>query len=161
MNKINVVIIVALVPILIFIGYILRGADFFPFASPEGGFQTVYIDRVPILVEIADTREKRLLGLSGRESLPSNNGLLFAFETFEPHGIWMKDTLFPIDIIWLVKTANENKETLRIVDIKHDVGPDSFPTVFYPRESSHYILEVNAGFAEVHNFRIGDILRFE
>ena len=163
MNRITIVFIIALVPVVIFVGYILRGVDFLPFAPSQDGFQTIYINRVPILVEVTLTREKRLLGLSGRESLPSNSGLLLVFDTFESHGIWMKDMLFPIDIIWFVPTTNgeSKKEELVIVDIKHDAGPNSFSAVFYPRRSALYVLEVNAGFAEVHSFRIGDTLRFE
>ena len=161
MNRINIIFIIALVPVVIFAGYILRSVDFFPFVPHQDGFQTVYINRVPIHVEIADTRDKQLLGLSGREYLSSNSGLLLAFDTFELHGIWMKDMLFPIDIIWLVPITSSEEEGLRIVDIKHDVGPESFPTVFYPRERALYVLEVSAGFAEVHNFRIGDTVRFE
>ena len=49
-------------------------------------------------IEIADTADERIRGLSGRPSLPEGTGLLFIFDTQGLHGIWMKDMSFPIDM---------------------------------------------------------------
>lgn len=91
-----------------------------------------------ISVEIADTDEERMRGLSGRESLASGHGLLFIFETPAKYGFWMKDMKFPIDIIWI-------GSDWKVVGIQSMVNPDTYPEVFYPPVSVKYILEINSG----------------
>jgi len=165
MKNVFLVIIIALVPAAFYILWVTGSTGFFPFAPIGTELATIHVDRTPVFIEIADTPETRRLGLSGRESLPSTHGLLLVFDTLQPHGIWMKDMLFPIDIIWIAPTSMDSSsgegEALRIVDVEYDVSPDSFPTVFYPDQSSLYVLEVNAGFAESHNFDVGDVVQLE
>lgn len=114
---------------------------------------TLRIGDAVIVLEIADSQTERVQGLSGRETLDPSTGLLFVFEKPEKIGIWMKDMLFPIDIIWI----NEQK---KIIDIKTNVTPDSYPQAFFPKEKSLYVLEVNAGFVEKNAVRIGDAVMF-
>ena len=102
-------------------------------------------------IEIADTLEERIKGLSGRESLNENAGLLFVHSEPGIYGIWMKDMLFAIDVIWL-------DSEYRVVDMAHHVRPDSFPEIFEPSGLALYILEVNAGFAKRNGIEIGDAL---
>lgn len=113
---------------------------FFPLKNP-----------VSLKVEIADTPEERVKGLSGRESLDENAGLLFIYDEPGIYGIWMKEMKFPIDAIWL-------DGNYRVVDIARDVQPDSFPKVFEPSKPAKYILEVNASLAERNSIEIGDLL---
>jgi len=54
-----------------------------------------------ISVEVADTVEKRSLGLGKRSGLENGWGMLFVFEKRKQHGFWMKGMQFPLDIIWL------------------------------------------------------------
>ncbi len=98
------------------------------------------IGTTEIAVEIADTIPEQINGLSGRVSLPEHTGLLFVFNTIDTHGIWMKDMLFPIDVIWL-------DEQLRIVDIKRDFKPESYPEIALPKQPARFVLEVPAGFS--------------
>lgn len=102
-------------------------------------------------VTIASTQQDRVLGLSNRDSLPMDQGLLFIFEEPEIAGIWMKDMNFPIDIIWL----DQAKE---IIDIEPNVSPDTFPTVFKPFDPALYVIEVNAGAVEDLGIEVGDKL---
>jgi uncharacterized membrane protein (UPF0127 family) len=101
-----------------------------------------------ISVEIADTEEKREQGLSGREQLAADQGLLFIFDSADYYGIWMKDMLFPIDVIWF-------DESMKIVTIEEHMKPESYPKIFYPTEKSLYVLELPAGYAKSHNLTIG------
>ena len=100
-------------------------------------------------IEVADTPEKRIKGLSGRENLPENVGLLFVYDKPGLYGIWMKDMNFPVDVIWLDKD-------FKVVNIAQNISPDSFPQVFEPKAPALYILEVNTGFAEQNIIEIGD-----
>ena len=103
-------------------------------------------------VELAKTPLAWKKGLSGRENLKENKGMLFIFSENKRHAIWMKDMKFPIDIIW-VKAG-------QVVDIMPDAPPaaldDKNPSVYLPREEAGGVLEVSAGFAEKYNLKIGD-----
>ena len=76
-------------------------------------------------------------GLSGRDGLGVNEGMLFAFDEPGTHGFWMKDMKFPIDIIWI-----SNSEVIYVLS---NLNPDSYPTIFSPPEPVSQVLEVKAG----------------
>lgn len=107
-----------------------------------------------LTVLLADDQAERTRGLSGKETLAPYDGMVFVFDESARHGIWMKDMNFAIDIIWI-------DEDFRVVDIKKNAEPESFPEVFKPRERARYVLEMPAGFAEKHNLAIGAHLEFE
>lgn len=102
-------------------------------------------------VEIADTEEERVRGLSGREGLRDGEGLLLIFDAPGNHGIWMKDMKFPIDIIWLDKE-------LTIVSVEKDVSPQTYPKVFYPGEPASAVLEIKAGSFNSSGLKVGQRL---
>ncbi|MBI2022842.1 DUF192 domain-containing protein [Candidatus Daviesbacteria bacterium] len=110
--------------------------------------------KAEIVAEIADSKEERADGLSGRESLASDSGMLFVFDKTDIYRFWMKGMKFPLDFIWI----NED----RVVDILKNVPPpkegqsdESLPLVS-PTVPINKILEVNAGFADNHKLRVGD-----
>jgi len=102
-----------------------------------------------VRVEIADTPAERELGLSGRERLGEKEGMIFVFDSPGRHAFWMKDMLFPLDIIWL-------DENLKVIYIKKDARPESYPEIFLPGEDAKYVLEVVTGFADKYNLKEGD-----
>jgi YVTN family beta-propeller protein len=106
-----------------------------------------------VFVEVPDDREEFARGLMFRNHLPWNAGMLFAFNEEEPRRFWMKNTLIPLDMIFL-------DSSFKIIDIKENVPPckqEDCPT--YPsREPAQYVLEVNSGFAQEKGVKIGDRL---
>ena len=88
------------------------------FGTDKAYLSTIYIADIPLWVEVANSLEKRRLGLSGRKILKEDRGILFVFDKPSNHGIWMKDMNFPIDIFWI---DSEN----RIVDIQMRATPES------------------------------------
>jgi len=106
-----------------------------------------------IKVETVSTPETQGRGLSGRVGLKNDEGMLFVFSRSDEYSFWMKDMNFPIDIIWL-------GEDLRVVYIKKDAKPESFPEVFEPNENSKYVLEVVSNFSEKNNLKDGDKAEF-
>ncbi len=102
-------------------------------------------------VKVVSTNEERRRGLSGVVGLEPDEGMFFVFDSDGYYGIWMKDMLFSIDILWL----NSNKE---IVHIESFVDPDTYPTVFKPDKPARYVLEVNAGFVVKHKINVGDTI---
>jgi YVTN family beta-propeller protein len=107
-----------------------------------------------VFVEVPDDLEEFARGLMFRKHLPWNAGMLFAFDDEEPRGFWMKNTLIPLDMIYVDSSS-------KIIDIKENVPPckqeEECPT--YPsKEPAQYVLEVNAGFVEEKGVKIGDRL---
>ncbi|MFA6273447.1 MAG: DUF192 domain-containing protein [Candidatus Paceibacterota bacterium] len=115
---------------------------------------SLFIGNTEIFIEIAQTPTELTRGLSGRLTLAENSGLFFVFPYSDKHGIWMKEMNFPIDIIWL-------DENYKIVAIKTNASPDSYPEVFTPPTPALYVLEVPAGFAQKHKISIGNIAKFD
>jgi uncharacterized membrane protein (UPF0127 family) len=122
----------------------------YAFFGPEVQY-TIYLGSKALNVTIADEPEERIQGLSGVTSLTDFNGKLFIFDTDEKHGIWMKDMLFPIDIIWIDKN-------LMVIDIAENVDPSTYPRVYAPKNSARFALEVNAFFVSTTKIAIGDRL---
>jgi uncharacterized membrane protein (UPF0127 family) len=110
----------------------------------------LYLDNIPIQVELARTVEERSTGLSGRTILPEGTGMLFIMDTEEKHGFWMPDMYFSIDIIWMDKD-------MHVVDISKEVSPDSYPEIFTPRKPALFILEVPAGYAQKVGIKEGSV----
>ena len=107
MSNIGILLVIILIPIVLMTIYLVNEKSIFPYETNGFSKKTIHIGRVPIAVAIADTLEKRTQGLSGRESLSANEGLLFVFSTSGAYGIWMKDMRFPIDIIWISEKTQD------------------------------------------------------
>ena len=118
---------------------------------PERG--SVAVKNTRISVDIADTPEKRTLGLSGRPSLALDEGMFFIFDTPWRFSFWMKDMNFPIDIIWI-------DAEFKVADITKNAVPASFPKIFEPRTPVLYVLETVAGWADKNGIKIGDKVLF-
>jgi len=110
----------------------------------------VIIGDIKIKVEVADDPVEMQAGLSGRESLDENHGMLFVFAEPGQPAFWMKDMKFPIDIIWI--------QNDRVVDLAPNlpVVAAEFLSTYAPKEPANYVLEVNAGFVEEHGVKVGD-----
>lgn len=102
---------------------------------------------------LADTEALREKGLSGRASLGDKEVMLFTFEKPDAHFFWMKDMLFPIDIVWL----DSNK---KVIHIEHQVTPQTYPKSFGPTVKSLYVSEFNADTAKSIDLRVGDTVEF-
>ena len=104
-----------------------------------------------IFAGTAITEAQKRQGLSGREQLLGNEGLLFFHEPPEKPAYWMKDMNFPIDIIWI--------RDGEIVDIHENLQPENPAKTFYsPKSKINNVLEVNAGFVSENEVKIGDLL---
>lgn len=113
------------------------------------------INNVKIPVEVVQTQTEVEKGLSGRERLDSESGMLFIFSKPDYYRFWMPDMNFPIDIIWI----NEN----RVVEISSDVSNEfdaANPKFYTPSQPVDRVLEVNAGFAKNKNIKVNDPFNF-
>ncbi len=107
------------------------------------------INNIKIKVELADTQEKQIQGLSGRKILNENSGMFFIYDKSAVCSVWMKDMHFPIDVIWI-------DQNWQIVDITKNIQPSSFPAKFESPPSCQYFLETNADFADKTNIQKDD-----
>lgn len=104
--------------------------------------------RSKIDIEIADDDNSRAQGLMYRTKMNENQGMFFIFpnETFQ--SFWMRNTVMPLDIIFV------NKEN-RIVRIHKNTEP--FYEGSYPSNApAIYVIEVNAGYTEKYGINEGD-----
>lgn len=94
---------------------------------------------------------QRELGLSGREHLPENSGMVFVFDQPATRCMWMKDMKFSLDIVWI----DDNKSIIKVLK---DVRPETFPTSFCTPDT-RYVLEVNNGVMDRLGIGVGDSLQ--
>lgn len=102
--------------------------------------------------EIAATSEQRAIGLMFREQLEEDKAMIFVYPVEGIYQFWMKNTLIPLDMIWISKDKT-------IVNIKKNAQPcpsgGDCPTI-NPGANSQYILEINGGLSDRYGFEIGD-----
>ena len=141
-------IILIAMPLLIIIAIFLIWRLFF--YLPSSDFIKIKIKETDYKIELASSSAQKIKGLSGRDTLCPNCGMLFifAFETDLP--FWMKDTHIPLDMIWLDKTG-------KIVDIKTATETNS-AKIYQNQSPAQYVLELNANESQKIDLKIGDII---
>jgi len=120
--------------------------------------QKLKIGRKIIEVEVADTHEKKRQGLSDRESLCSDCGLLFVYDKPGIYSFWMRRMHFDIDIIWI-----RNKKVMEITSGAKVPSQEEFEapkTTYQSKEPVDMILEVNSGWAEKNGIGPGTEIIF-
>ncbi len=136
--------------IIILVGVVIFNAVFIGKQKPD---KKIEIGKTSISVIIADTPISRAQGLSNRPYLEKGTGMFFIFDEPGYHNFWMKDMKFPIDIIWF-------DEGMRVIYVRENVSPDTYPQVFTPQVLAKYVLEVPAHFTAEHNIKIGNQFSF-
>jgi len=115
-------------------------------------FKTSDSTKVALNIEIADTDFDIQTGLMYRNSMKNNQGMLFVFDDEIERFFYMKNTKFPLDLIYI--SANRN-----IVSFQKDATPfdeSSLPS----NEAAKYVLEVNAGLVDTWGVVVGDSIKF-
>jgi len=118
-------------------------------------FTVVKIGGAAVNAEIADTQLKKMRGLMGRSELGEIDGMLFVFDEEGYHGFWMFNTSIPLDIIWINSTKH-------VVYIEKNAQPCTATncSTYKPTAPAMYVLEVNAGFSDKHNIKVGTKVEF-
>lgn len=102
-------------------------------------------------VEIAETNLQKFKGLSSRENLKHDTGMLFVYKDYNKPGFCMRDMNFSIDIIWI----KDNK----VVGFNQNLPLDNCEKAYFPPAEINYVLEVNSGFAAENSIKMGDEVR--
>jgi uncharacterized membrane protein (UPF0127 family) len=127
-----------------------------PAPSPIPMPQAVLPDGFAIDLELALTPEEISNGLMFRPSLPKNRGMLFLFDHPRLPSFWMKNTMIPLDLVFL-------DETGVVVDVIANVQPCAAdPCPNYPPSSpAQAVLEIGAGVGGAHGIETGAAIDFE
>lgn len=113
----------------------------------------IKIGKAVINVDIAYTQEEQYKGLSGREFLKENEGMIFIYKSYKIPSFVMRDMKFSIDIIWIRDNV--------IVDISKNLPlpvPGKPLIEYKPISDINRVLEVLAGFTDRGKIQIGDTL---
>lgn len=104
-------------------------------------------------IEIAKTQQSRTKGLMNRKSLARNDAMLFVFDAPQKIAMWMKNTLIPLDMIFIdsegvIKKIAKNNQP-------HDLTP------VYSDFRVLGVLEINAGLSDYHLITQGDVVKHD
>jgi len=124
--------------------------------ASASGPRVILPDGAVIQVELATDDATRTQGLMYRDQLAEDRGMLFFFLKSDNYPFWMKNTLIPLDMIWI-------DEQRRIAHVSSNVPPckaDPCPN-YDPKAVAKYVLELAAGVAAKHHLADGQSVRFE
>lgn len=121
--------------------------------------QKIFLAGKPLRVEIRKTSAEREKGLSDRENLCSDCGMLFVFDQPGIYPFWMRKMHFDIDILWLAGDE--------VIDITYGAKAPSEEefaapkTIYQSKVPVDKVLEVNAGWVEKNGIVVGDRMSVE
>ena len=101
-------------------------------------------------VELAVTSKARQQGLMHRREMPRNVGMLFIFPNLGLQSFWMKDTLIPLDILFLEANG-------RVVHVHHNAQPRTLVPIV-PKVTALAVLEINGGLSRELGIKPGDFV---
>ena len=102
-------------------------------------------------VEVADSAEERAIGLMNRENMPYNSGMWFIYETPRTVAFWMRNTLIPLDMIFVGQHGEVQKIHMNARPLDE--------TPIHGGDNIQFVLEVNAGLSERYGLGAGDFIR--
>lgn len=108
-----------------------------------------------IMLEVARTPQEQAMGLMYRTELAPDHGMLFAFDPPQPVGFWMKNTLIPLDMVFL--RAGEVKA------ISANVPPCTTPScpTYGPQGLIDQVIELRGGRAGEIGLKVGDQVKIQ
>ncbi len=102
---------------------------------------------VKINIELALTEAEQEQGLMNRSFMSNDQGMLFVFDKDEPRGFWMRNTIIPLDIMYV----NSKMEIIHIAENTEPFSEKSIPS----QGPAKYVIEVNAGFSAQYSITKG------
>lgn len=135
---------------------VLSFFNLFPAGVKKG---TVTIASHKFTVEEAQKESDQRKGLSNRNSLDDDTGMLFLFPREDMYAFWMKDMKFPIDILFIndekIVTIYEN------VPYPQSTEENLNPPTYLPSEPVNRVLELKAGTVSKYSIKTGDTVTID
>jgi uncharacterized membrane protein (UPF0127 family) len=154
MRKLVIVYIVLIVAVILLA--VFKAGGSLP-SIPFIGKSEAEVNGKKIDLMLAKSVEQRMKGLSGREKLDENQGMLFIFDKKDKFSFWMRGMKFPIDIIYL-----DDDNVVYIVENAAVPENDTeVPQRYTPDKPSNRVLEINAGKAKELGIKVGTKINFK
>lgn len=102
-----------------------------------------------VILEVAADDQSRMKGLSGREKLADDRGMLFVADQVEVQCFWMKEMNFSLDLVWL----DEDK---KVTKLERGLAPETYPTQFCSTVPDKYVVELTAGSIDRLGIELGE-----
>lgn len=106
-------------------------------------------------VGVARTEHEREIGLMGVRALAPHHGMLFVFEQDGPVGFWMKDTLIPLDMVFIGADGRVRTIDARVPVVAPSLSNDRIPI---ENGNAKYVLELPSGEAATDGLRPGAVI---
>jgi len=155
MSRTRIIIILGVI-LAVFLGagfYYFNSADYYKPATTLP-IKQLTISNISLTVEVASKPADQTRGLSGRESLLPDHGMLFAFTEPDIYEFWMKDMKFPLDFIWIRNNT--------VVQLDHNIPAPSDnsenPARVSPKQPIDTVIEISAGWLAKNSIKVGDRL---
>jgi uncharacterized membrane protein (UPF0127 family) len=104
-------------------------------------------------IEAAINPTERSQGLMFRSQMDEDNGMIFIFDHMDMQSFWMKNTLIPLDILFI-----DNKGIINTIHSNTiPYSEKSLPS----KQKSQFVVEVNGGFCFRHNIHEGDLIEYK
>jgi uncharacterized protein len=144
MDRQKIPLVIGVIVLLLILGTVFLGG------KDNRSSEVCFVDKC-FMAEVASTEGARERGLMDRTMLDADKGMLFVFEKEEVYPFWMKNTLIPLDMIWI-------DSDYRVVYIGRNSQPCvSDPCqVINPGKKARYVLEINGGLADKLGIKEGD-----
>jgi hypothetical protein len=113
----------------------------------------VSINGQTVKVELAQSQAERLQGLSNRNRIAADQGMLFIYPTYAVRSFWMNEMQFPLDIIWI----KDNQ----VVGVEPSVSTTTPLIPYHSPIAVNYVLEVNAGWTKTFSVTSGARVEFK
>jgi uncharacterized membrane protein (UPF0127 family) len=117
----------------------------------------ITVNGVALQADLAVSADEQTKGLSIKNTLKSNEGMLFPYDAPRILSFWMKDMKFPIDILWL----NSDKQVVHIEESLEPCSPFLPCPSYSPDVEAQYVLETMAGFSSANGIIEGTPVEFD
>ncbi len=108
---------------------------------------------IPLAVEMAVTQDEQIDGLMGRTSLGPHEGMLFLFDKADNVSFWMKDTLIPLDMLFIDQHG-------RIFNIFENAKPEDLSPI-RSNGPAKAVIEIAGGGAKTHGIKVGNTVEYK
>lgn len=151
-------VIVFLVAFIALVRVVTQYGDQSPLPLAKVEFRNSTSSLLNITCEVASAPSQLERGLMDRTNLPADRGMLFVFAAPAKTTFWMKNTLIPLDIIFI----GDGRVVLNVAEAKVEPGvPDSMLTRYYSDGLAKWVIEVNRGLSSRYGISVGTQVSIE
>lgn len=123
--------------------------------EPKNNYETypqaiVKIKDAEFTVALAQSEERKEIGLSYLQNMPENRGMAFIYKEPDIYPFWMKDMNFDLDFIWV-----RNGKIIEVTPYVSSKVIDQYK-ITKPYSPVDTVIELNAGQIEANQIGVGD-----